>query len=56
MGKEVFGVAIDCLITTTDVETVTFGVMIIVFVEKHADVCHQSVVLAVYRIINQSIN
>ena len=43
-----FEMAIGCLIITTVVETVTFGVMIIVFVEKHADVCNQSVVLAVY--------
>ena len=40
--------AIGCLVITRVAETVTFGVMIIVFVERHPDVCHQSVVFAVY--------
>jgi hypothetical protein len=40
--------AIDCLIITRVVEIVTFSVMIIVFVEKHADVCHQRIVLSVH--------
>ena len=49
--------AIDCLIVTTDVETVTFGVMtIIVFVQKHADVCHQSVVRTCGLLNHQSVH